>query len=81
MELEQRMDKLEQEQDKIKTDISELKTDMKLNTYKTDQVLSIVQKLENAIEDLKEKPAKNWDKVIGAIIVGVVGVVIGLIFK
>lgn len=74
MDLEKRVDKLEK-------DMNDLKSDMKLNTYKTDQVLSIVQKLETTIEEIKDKPSKRWEAVIVAIITGVVGIGIGLVFK
>ena len=39
-------------------------------------ILTTLAKLETAIEELKGKPAKRWDSVIGAVITGVVGFVI-----
>lgn len=39
-------------------------------------ILTTLAKLETAIEDLKSRPARRWDAVIGAIITGVVGFVV-----
>ena len=74
MDLEKRVDKLEVE-------INDLKANVGLNNYKTEQILNIVQKLERNIEEIKDKPSKRWEVVVSAFLSGVVGIVIGLVFK
>lgn len=40
-----------------------------------------VKKLEADVGALKERPAKRWESVVGAIITGAVGIAVGYFFK
>ena len=40
-----------------------------------------VSEIKNDLKDIKEKPVKNWDKIIITIVGALVGGVIGLILK
>lgn len=46
---------------------------------KQDTLSEKMDKVEYSLEEIKGKPSKNWDKVVGAIITGVVGVLVGAI--
>lgn len=92
MEALERIKKLEEDRNKMQNDIASLKSDMRVNNYKTEQILNIVTKLEKSIEKLKEDTnnnknilindkAKNWDKIIYAVLSALGGAFLGFLLK
>lgn len=77
----ERLDKVEQEQDKLWKTVNQIDKKLEINSYQTHQILNIVQKLQETVDELRQKPAQNWDKIVGAIITGIVGVLVGLLFS
>lgn len=74
--------------DKLENDIGEIKEltiAVKEIAMETKANREDVNKINERLEDIEQKPAKNWDKiittVIGTVVGAIVGGIIGLILK
>lgn len=82
---------IEKENEALRAEMKEIIADMKDLKEKVDDIKLIkkdIEVMKASIEimsaDLKqllEQPSKRWETMIGAFIVGVIGVVVGYIFK
>lgn len=76
-----RIDSLEEKVENI----HELATSVKLLASETKAMREDVNKMDNRLKIVEEKPAKNWDKVtmtiIGTVVGAIAGGFIGLILK
>ena len=45
------------------------------------QIMETLGTLKAEISTLKEKPARRWESVVASVITGVVGIVLGLLFR
>lgn len=70
---EGRIKKLEAENDVL----HQLATSVAVMAEQLKTMNTSVSTLTNEVEELKEKPAKRWDNLVGTIIAGIAGAVLG----
>lgn len=61
-------------------DLRELTKAVAVTNNNVEQLTDKVGELHLDVKEIKEKPANRWDKIITAIITGVVGALIGAVF-
>lgn len=59
--------------------ISDLVASVKVLAANMETMAKEQAKMGDRLQAIEEKPAKRWDAVVGAVITGVVGILIGLI--
>lgn len=59
--------------------ISDLVASVKVLAANMETMAKEQAKMGDRLQAIEEKPAKRWDAIVGAIITGVVGILIGLI--
>ena len=59
--------------------ISELVTSVKVLAVNMENMSKEQAKMSERLTEIEQKPAKRWDAVIGALISGIVGLLIGLV--
>ena len=59
--------------------ISELVTSVKVLAVNMENMSKEQAKMSERLTEIEQKPAKRWDAVIGAMISGIVGLLIGLV--
>ena len=75
--LDRRMENLE----KLTETVNSLALSIERLTASMKTTEETVDTLTGQVSELKEKPAKRWDTVIGAMIAGIIGAIIGFFIK
>ena len=44
-------------------------------------ILLVLNEVKADVKELKDKPARRWESVVASVITGVVGIVLGLLFR
>lgn len=83
-DISRRIDNLE----KLTESVHKMAISLERLTSKQDSIEEYVSQLEDNeakiagdVEELKNKPAKRWEAVVAALIAGIIGAVIGRLFK
>ena len=63
----------------IQDQISKILQIVERLTVKQDYTDQEIKELKSSVNEIKDKPAKRWETVVGSIITGIVGIFIGVI--
>lgn len=59
--------------------ITKIESNRELQEYQHTQVMGILNELKIDMKEIKEKPGKRWDLIIGGIITAVIGAIVTFI--
>ena len=63
----------------IQEQISKILQIVERLTVKQDYTDNAISELKTSVNEIKDKPAKRWETVVGSIITGIIGIFIGVV--